>query len=43
MERPRQPHRQRSSLEGVIVPSSLTFLVEERGLAIRVFEIILHF
>ncbi|KAH2484615.1 hypothetical protein KXW70_007281, partial [Aspergillus fumigatus] len=44
MERPHQLHWHRSSLEGVIVPSSQPLKVEERGLAIRVFdEIIRHF
>ncbi|KAH1447010.1 hypothetical protein KXW65_003720 [Aspergillus fumigatus] len=44
MERPHRLHRHRSSLEGVIVPSSQPLKVEERGLAIQVFDdIILHF
>jgi hypothetical protein len=44
MERGHRLHRHRSSLEGVIVPSSQPLKVEERGLAIQVFDkIILHF
>ncbi|KAL6232027.1 hypothetical protein BDW75DRAFT_218592 [Aspergillus navahoensis] len=44
MERPYRLHRHRSSLEGVIVPSSQPLKAEERGLAIRVFDdIIRHF
>lgn len=44
MERPHRLHRHCSSLEGVIVSSSQPLVVQERGLAIRVFdEIIRHF
>lgn len=44
MERQHRLHRHRSSLEGVIVPSPQPLKVEERSLAIQVFDnIMLHF
>lgn len=44
MERQHRLHRHRSSLEGFIVPSPQPLKVEERSLAIQVFDnIMLHF